>query len=95
MDNQKLSEKIDYTKELFGESILPEIPEAILNNLKHNMWPLQEEAFRNFLFYENLKERSSAGQTTSCSKRRVDRFFFPLSSCLRTLFELACAWAVD
>ena len=56
MDNQKLSEKIDYTKELFGESILPEIPEAILNNLKHNMWPLQEEAFRNFLFYENVKE---------------------------------------
>ena len=48
MDNQKLSEKIDYTKELFGESILPEIPEAISNNLKHNMWPLQEEAFRNF-----------------------------------------------
>ena len=34
MDNQKLSEKIDYTKELFGESILPEIPEAISNNLK-------------------------------------------------------------
>ena len=33
MDNQKLSEKIDYTKELFGESILPEIPEAILKNL--------------------------------------------------------------
>ena len=56
MDNQKLSEKIDYTKELFGESILPEIREAILNNLKHNMWPLQEEAFRNFLFYENVKE---------------------------------------
>ena len=53
MDNQKLSEKIDYIKELFGESILPEIPEAISNNLKHNMWPLQEEAFKNFLFYEN------------------------------------------
>ena len=48
--------KIDYTKELFGESILPEIPEAISNNLKYNMWPLQEEAFRNFLFYENVKE---------------------------------------
>ena len=29
MDNQKLSEKIDYIKELFGVSILPEIPEAI------------------------------------------------------------------
>ena len=55
MDNQKLSEKIDYTKELFGESILPEIPEAISNNLKHNMWPLQEEAFKNFLFVSVLK----------------------------------------
>jgi len=59
MDNQKLSEKIDYTKELFGESILPEIPEGILNNLKHNMWPLQEEAFKNYLFYENIKEGSN------------------------------------
>ena len=59
MDNKKLSEKIDYTKELFGESILPEIPEAISNNLKHKMWPLQEEAFKNFLFYENVKEGSS------------------------------------
>src|SRR6056300_567922 len=59
MDNQKLSEKIDYTKELFGESILPEIPEAISNNLKHNRWPLQEEAFKNFLFYENIKEGSN------------------------------------
>ena len=59
MDNQKLSEKIDYIKELFGDSILPEIPEAISNNLKHNMWPLQEEAFKNFLFYENIKEGSS------------------------------------
>jgi hypothetical protein len=36
MDNQKLSEKIDYTKELFGDSILSEVPEAISNNLKHN-----------------------------------------------------------
>ena len=56
MDNQKLSEKIDYTKELFGESILSEVPESISTNLKHSMWPLQEEAFKNFLFYENVKE---------------------------------------
>ena len=56
MDNKKLSEKIDKAKDEFGESILPEIPEAISNNLKHNMWPLQEEAFKNFLFYENVKE---------------------------------------
>jgi hypothetical protein len=28
MDNQKLSEKIDYAKEWFGESILPEIPRS-------------------------------------------------------------------
>ncbi len=59
MDSQKLSEKIDYTKELFGESILPEVPETISDNLKHNMWPLQEEAFKNFLFYENVKEGSN------------------------------------
>ena len=59
MDNKKLSEKIDKAKEWFGESILPEIPEDISNNLKHNMWPLQEEAFKNFLFYESVKESSS------------------------------------
>ncbi len=56
MDEKKLSEKIDEVKELFGDTILPVIPESILNNLKHKMWPLQEEAFRNFLFYENIKE---------------------------------------
>jgi len=60
MDNQKLSEKIDYTKELFGDSILPEVPEAISSNLKNNMWPIQEEAFKNFLFYENIKEGSNS-----------------------------------
>ena len=53
MENQKLSEKIDY-KELLEEAFLQ--IQAISNNLKHNMWPLQEEAFKNFLFYESVKE---------------------------------------